>query len=227
MNEKVLLVEDEASIRRFTKIVLKKQGFNVLEADSGESGLDLVNKENPLVVLLDVMLPGINGFEVCKKIRENNPNIGIIMLTARSQDKDKIDGLNHGADDYLVKPFNPLELSARIQSLLRRMDSKSKSNSFKSGPFKIDLDSKIAYKDVLQLNLTPKEFLLLKILIENKNKVLNRSELLDLVWGYNYIGDPKIVDVNIRRLRSKLEEVPSEPNYVETIWGMGYRWKEN
>jgi DNA-binding response OmpR family regulator len=227
MNEKVLLVEDEASIRRFTKIVLKKQGFNVLEADSGETALDLVNKENPLVVLLDVMLPGINGFEVCKKIRENNPNIGIIMLTARSQDKDKIKGLTHGADDYLVKPFNPLELSARIQSLLRRMDSKIKSTDIKSGPFKIDLDGKLAYKDTLQLNLTPKEFLLLKILIENKNKVLNRSELLDLVWGYNYIGDPKIVDVNVRRLRSKLEDVPSDPEYVETIWGMGYRWKEN
>ncbi|SHH99469.1 response regulator transcription factor [Clostridium grantii] len=227
MNEKVLLVEDEASIRRFTKIVLKKHGFNVLEADSGEAGLDIVNQESPLVVLLDVMLPGINGFEVCKKIRETNPNIGIIMLTARSQDKDKIEGLNHGADDYLVKPFNPLELSARIQSLLRRMDSKSKSNNLISGPFKIDLDAKLVSKDNLQLNLTPKEFLLLKILIENKNKVLNRSELLDLVWGYNYIGDPKIVDVNVRRLRSKLEKNPSEPDYVETIWGMGYIWKEN
>ncbi|GAA0178009.1 response regulator transcription factor [Clostridium sediminicola] len=227
MNEKILLVEDEASIRKFTKIVLEKEGFRVVTAESGEQGLELVNKENPIIVLLDIMLPGITGFEVCKKIRSNYTDIGIIMLTARGQDNDKICGLNNGADDYVVKPFNPLELSARIKSLLRRMKSETIENFIKSGPFKLDLDNQIAYKDEIELSLTPKEFLMLKILMQNKNKALSRSELLDLVWGYNYFGDTKIVDVNIRRIRSKLEEMPSNPSYVETVWGTGYRWKEN
>lgn len=227
MNEKILLVEDEASIRKFTKIVLEKEGFKVLTAETGEIGLELVNKENPIIVLLDIMLPGITGLDVCKKIRSNYTDIGIIMLTARGQDTDKICGLNNGADDYVVKPFNPLELSARIKSLLRRMKSETIENLINSGPFKLDLDNQVAYKNDIQLSLTPKEFLMLKILMQNKNKALSRSELLDLVWGYNYFGDTKIVDVNIRRIRSKLEETPSNPSYVETVWGTGYRWKEN
>lgn len=227
MNEKILLVEDEASIRKFTKIVLEKEGFKVLTAESGELGLELVNKENPIIVLLDIMLPGITGLEVCKKIRSTYPDIGIIMLTARGQDNDKICGLNNGADDYVLKPFNPLELSARIKSLLRRIKSETIENLINSGPFKLDLDNQVAYKNDIQLSLTPKEFLMLKILMQNKNKALTRSELLDLVWGYNYFGDTKIVDVNIRRIRSKLEETPSNPSYVETVWGTGYRWKEN
>lgn len=227
MNEKILLIEDEASIRKFTKIILEKQGFRVFIAETGEKGLELVNKENPVIVLLDIMLPGIDGFEVCKKIRNNFTDIGIIMLTARGQDSDKISGLNNGADDYLVKPFNPLELAARIKSLLRRMSSEIMENTLKSGPFNLDLDNQTAYKNNIELSLTPKEYLMLKILMQNKNKALSRSELLDLVWGYNYIGDTKIVDVNIRRIRSKLEENPSNPDFVETAWGIGYRWKEN
>lgn len=227
MNEKILLIEDEASIRKFTKIILEKQGFKILTAETGEKGLELVTKENPVIVLLDIMLPGIDGFEVCKKIRNNFTDIGIIMLTARGQDNDKISGLNNGADDYLVKPFNPLELAARIKSLLRRMSSETIENTLKSGPFKLDLDNQTAYKNDVELSLTPKEYLMLKILMQNKNKALSRSELLDLVWGYNYIGDTKIVDVNIRRIRSKLEKTPSMPDFVETVWGTGYRWKEN
>ncbi|MCY6370120.1 response regulator transcription factor [Clostridium ganghwense] len=229
MSNKVLIIEDEESIRKFVKLVLDKQGFDVIQAPSGEEGLEKVNMENPNVILLDVMLPGIDGFQVCEIIRKEYPNMGIIMLTARGQDMDKVKGLEYGADDYMVKPFNPLELSARINSLLRRLNPSSEENSdiIVSGPFKLDLSCKVAYKNEVQLNLTPKEFLLLKIFMQNVNKALSRNKLLDLAWGYNFVGDPKIVDVNIRRLRNKLEDDPSSPNYLETVWGMGYRWKES
>lgn len=229
MSIKVLLIEDEESIRKFTKIVLRKEGYIIFEAGTGEEGLEILSLENPDIVLLDIMLPGINGFEVCEILRKNHPTTGVIMLTARGQNIDKVKGLKSGADDYMVKPFNPIELSARIQSLLRRLNPENieKTNLILSGPFKIDLDNKKSYKGSVELSLTPKEFLLLKIFIENKNKALSRGELLDIVWGYNFVGDPKIVDVNIRRLRSKLEDDASKPNYIETVWGMGYRWKEN
>ncbi|WP_461207134.1 response regulator transcription factor [Clostridium sp. DL1XJH146] len=229
MSIKVLLIEDEESIRKFTKIVLRKEGYIIFEAGTGEEGLEILALENPDIVLLDIMLPGINGFEVCDILRKNHPTIGVIMLTARGQNLDKVKGLQSGADDYMVKPFNPIELSARIQSLLRRLNPENitKNNLILSGPFKIALDNKKAYKGSVELNLTPKEFLLLKIFIENKNKALSRGDLLDIVWGYNFVGDPKIVDVNIRRLRSKLEDDASNPKYIETVWGMGYRWKEN
>ncbi|MCY6484912.1 response regulator transcription factor [Clostridium aestuarii] len=229
MHNKVLIIEDEDSIRKFVNLVLQKQGFEVIQAASGEEGLEKVNLENPDVIILDIMLPGIDGFKVCEIIREEYSNIGIIMLTARGQDLDKIGGLESGADDYMVKPFNPLELSARINSLLRRIKASDKdpSNLLISGPFKIDLNCKIAYKNNAELTLTPKEFLLMKIFIQNINKALSRNKLLDLVWGYNFVGDPKIVDVNVRRLRNKLEDNPSSPNYIETVWGVGYRWKES
>lgn len=229
MNNKVLIIEDEEPIRKFVKLVLSKHGFEVIQASSGEEGLDKVNIETPSVILLDLMLPGINGFKVCEIIRKEYPDIGIIMLTARSQDMDKIKGLEYGADDYMVKPFNPLELSARIHSLLRRLKPSDEENSdiVTSGPFKIDMSCKIAYKNEMELSLTPKEFLLLKIFMQNSNKALSRNKLLDLAWGYNFVGDPKIVDVNVRRLRNKLEDDASSPNYLETVWGMGYRWKEN
>lgn len=229
MNNKVLVVEDQESIRKFIKLALEKQNFEVIQASSGEEGIEKVILENPIVVVLDIMLPGIDGFKVCEILRKDHPNIGIIMLTALGQDIDKIKGLEFGADDYMVKPFNPLELSARINSIVRRMTfSKDEpSNLLVSGPFKVDLSSKIAYKNDTKLNLTPKEFLLLKVFIENTNKALSRDKLLDLVWGYNFVGDPKIVDVNVRRLRNKLEDSPSSPSYLETVWGMGYRWKED
>ncbi|KOA18944.1 alkaline phosphatase synthesis transcriptional regulatory protein PhoP [Clostridium homopropionicum DSM 5847] len=229
MNNKVLIIEDQESIRKFIKLALEKQSFKVVQASSGEEGIEKVISESPQVVVLDIMLPGIDGFKVCEILRKEYPNIGIIMLTALGQDIDKIKGLEFGADDYMVKPFNPLELSARINSIIRRMTlvSDSTSNILTSGPFKIDLDSKIAYKNDEILNLTPKEFFLLKVFIENMNKALSRDKLLDLVWGYNFVGDPKIVDVNVRRLRNKLEDSPSSPCYLETVWGMGYRWKED
>jgi len=229
MNNKVLIIEDQESIRKFIKLALEKQSFKVIQASSGEEGIEKVISENPQVVVLDIMLPGIDGFKVCEILRKEYPNIGIIMLTALGQDIDKIKGLEFGADDYMVKPFNPLELSARINSIMRRMTlvSDNASNILTSGPFKINLDSKIAYKNDEILSLTPKEFFLLKVFIENINKALSRDKLLDLVWGYNFVGDPKIVDVNVRRLRNKLEDSPSSPCYLETVWGMGYRWKED
>ncbi|CAG7839188.1 regulator [Clostridium novyi B str. ATCC 27606] len=225
---KVLVIEDELSISKFIKLVLQKQDFEVIQAFSGEDGIKKVTTENPVVIILDIMLPGIDGFKVCEILRKNHPKVGIIMLTALGQDVDKIKGLEYGADDYMIKPFNPLELAARITSLIRRMSFSNDTSSriLISEPFKVDLNSKIAYKNEEKLNLTPKEFLLLKIFIENIGISLSRDKLLDLAWGYNFVGDPKIVDVNIRRLRSKLEDDPSYPKYLQTVWGTGYIWKE-
>ncbi|GAA0114593.1 response regulator transcription factor [Clostridium senegalense] len=226
---KILVVEDEMSIRKFLKISLKRESFNVLEAENGEDGVQKAREENPDIVILDIMLgKGIDGFKVCEILKKDYPEIGVIMLTARGQDSDKINGLEFGADHYLVKPFNPLELVAIIKSLLRRMQYSKKEkedNYLYSGEFKLDIYSKKVYKNNIELDLTPKEYMIIKIFIENRGKAFSRDELLDMVWGYNYVGDNKIVDVNIRRLRSKIEEVPSEPVYIETVWGTGYRWR--
>ncbi len=223
---KILIVEDEESIRKFIKISLKREKFEVFEASSAEEGLQKTLQETPDVIILDIMLPGMNGFEFCEKLKKQNESIGVIILTARGQDVDKIMGLTFGADDYMVKPFNPLELTARINSLLRRIKhtNKEESNFINSREFKIDLYSKKIFKNDIELDLTPKEFLLMKMFIQNPSKALSRDELLNVVWGYEYMGDTKIVDVNIRRLRSKVEKNPSEPQYIETVWGTGYRW---
>ena len=223
---KILIVEDEESIRKFIKISLKRQKFEVFEAASAEEGLQKTLQETPDVVILDIMLPGMDGFELCEKLKKQYENIGIIILTARGQDMDKIMGLEFGADDYMVKPFNPLELTARINSLLRRMKyvNKENTNFIHSGNFRIDKYSKKIFKEDLELDLTPKEFLIMKMFIQNPGKALSRDELLNVVWGYEFIGDTKIVDVNIRRLRSKVEKDPSNPKHIETVWGTGYRW---
>lgn len=223
---KILIVEDEESIRKFIKISLKREKFEVFEAASAEEGLQKILQETPDIVILDIMLPGMNGFELCEKLKIQNTNIGIIILTARGQDMDKIMGLEFGADDYMVKPFNPLELIARINSLLRRMKyiNKEESKFINSREFRIDLYSKKIFKNDIELDLTPKEFLLMKMFIQNPSKALSRDELLNVIWGYEFIGDTKIVDVNIRRLRSKVEKDPSRPQYIETVWGTGYRW---
>ncbi|WP_234122813.1 response regulator transcription factor [Clostridium hydrogenum] len=227
MDKKVLIVEDEASIRGFIKINFKRNNFIVIEAESGEEGIEKAKIENPTIVILDVMLPGIDGFKTCELLRKQFPNIGIIILTARSQDMDKIMGLEFGADDYMIKPFNPLELIARVNAILRRMSSNSKNedNILISGVFKIDNTAMKIYKDGRELELTPKEYSLVKIFVENQGKALSRAELLDQVWGYSYLGDTKIVDVNIRRLREKIEDDSSNPKYIETVWGVGYRWR--
>ena len=221
---KILLVEDEESIRGFLKINLQRNNFNVIEAGSGEEGVELANKEKPKIAILDVMLPGIDGFMVCNKLRSTFPEMGIIMLTAKGQDMDKIMGLEYGADDYIVKPFNPLEVVLRVKALLRRLGEDDKTK-LQLGPFVIDLYSQKVLKNNIEIDVTPKEYLLMKIFIENPNKAFSRDELLDLVWGKNYFGDAKIIDVNIRRLRAKIEDKPSTPDYIETVWGIGYRWK--
>lgn len=224
---KILVVEDEVSIRGFLKINLIRNGFEVIEAGTGEEGIEKAIKENPSIAILDVMLPGIDGFQVCEKLRKEHEEIGIIMLTAKGQDMDKIMGLEYGADDYIVKPFNPIEVILRIKALLRRVNINNKySNEEKliHGPFVIDLYSKKLLKNGIEIDVTPKEYALIKLFIENPNKGFSRDELLDLIWGYNYFGDAKLIDVNIRRLRAKIEDNPSEPKYIETIWGVGYRW---
>jgi len=224
----ILVVEDEDSIRKFIKINLEREGFYVLEAETGEKALDIARKENIDVVVLDIMLPGIDGFEVCKILREEYDRIGIIMLTAKSQDVDKIIGLQAGTDDYMVKPFNPLELVLRIKSLLRRMDkNKVDKDIIVDGPFKIDKYSRKFYKNGKEIDLTPTEYAIIKLFIENPGKAFNRDEILNLVWGYDFVGDTKIVDVNIRRLRSKIEDDSKKPLFIETVWGVGYRWRDS
>ncbi|MBO1264283.1 response regulator transcription factor [Proteiniclasticum sp. SCR006] len=225
---KILICEDESSIRAFLKINFERNGFSVIEAGSGEEALRLTELEKPHVAVLDVMLPGIDGFEVCRRLRETHPNIGIIMLTAKGQDLDKISGLEHGADDYVVKPFNPTEFILRTKALIRRLeDAKGIGEEGKllvSRVFTMDKYSQTLKKGEEYIELTPKEFAIMKIFLENEGKAFSRDELLNLVWGYDFIGDPKIVDVNMRRLRAKIEDNPSEPRYIETVWGTGYRW---
>ncbi len=227
---KILLVEDEVSIRKFIKINLEREGFEVFEAGSGEEGLEIAEKEKPAIVLLDIMLPGMDGFEVCDRLRKSFPHLGIIMLTAKAEDYDKIMGLQSGTDDYLTKPFNPTELTLRIKSLERRLGSDSKEEKkgerfLESGIFKVDVYGHKFYKDGVEVELTPTEHEIVKFFITNANRALSRDEILNAVWGEEFLGDSKIVDVNIRRLRSKVEEDAAHPVYIETVWGVGYRWK--
>ena len=226
---KILLVEDEESIRSFLKINLERNSFQVIEAGTGEEGIEKALLEKPEIIILDVMLPGIDGFQVCSRLRKEFPNAGIIMLTAKGQDMDKIMGLEFGADDYIIKPFNPLEVVLRVKAILRRIgiseDESSNKNKLMGGPFIIDLYSQKLLKDNKEIDVTPKEYMLMKLFIENPNKAFTRDELLNLICGYNFFGDPKIIDVNIRRLRSKIEDDSSNPQYIETVWGIGYRWK--
>ena len=222
--KKILIVEDEESIRGFLKINLKRNGYEVIEVDNGEDGIKIAINEKPAIVILDVMLPGIDGFNVCKRIREEEKNIGIIMLTAKSQDIDKITGLEYGADDYIVKPFNPMELLLRIKAILRRIGDEEEKRTIEQGRFKIDTYAKKVFKSDKEIDLTPKEYSIIKLFLENPEKAFSRDELMDLIWGENYIADPKIVDVNIRRLRMKVEDDPSVPKHLVTVWGMGYKW---
>lgn len=222
-----MLVEDEESIRKFVKINLEREGYIIFEAGSGEEGIEVARRERPDIVVLDIMLPGIDGFEVCKTLRGEFPNLGIIMLTAKAEDYDKIMGLQYGTDDYLTKPFNPTELTLRIKSIERRLEPEEvkESNLIVDPPFKIDSYSRKFYKDDEELELTPTEYQIIKIFMTNPGKAMTRDEILRLVWGDDFLGDSKIVDVNIRRLRSKIETNPAKPNYIETVWGTGYRWK--
>lgn len=228
MANKILVVEDEEAIRGFIKVNLKRNNFDVIEAGSGEEALEKLD-ESINIVLLDVMLPGINGYEVCAKARELFPQLGVIILTAKGQEENKIEGLEAGADDYIVKPFSPKELLARINSLLRRLsihvdESNEDAKELVTGIFKMNIEERRFTKNNGEIELTPIEFSLVKYFMENANKAVHRDEILNNVWGYNYVGDFKIVDVNIRRIRQKIEEDPSNPKYIEKVWGYGYRW---
>lgn len=226
---KVLIMEDEESIRSFIVLNLKRNGFDVLEAADGLEAMKIINAVSDIdIALLDVMVPGIDGFEVCRRIRENNERIGIIFLTAKVQEQDKVYALSVGADDHVSKPFSPTELIARIQSLLRRVNVHRETAAkvtFESGPFSLDLISKQFKRNGQAIELTPTEFSLVQFFLEKENTPLSRDVLLDHVWGKEYMGDPKIVDVNIRRLRQKIEGNPSEPEFLQTVWGHGYKWK--
>ncbi|ADY56122.1 two component transcriptional regulator, winged helix family [Syntrophobotulus glycolicus DSM 8271] len=224
---KILVVEDEESIRRFITLNLNAAGYLVSEAVSGEEALDKLKMLDPDIVVLDIMLPGIDGFEVCQHICATMPETRVIMLTARGQDTDKILGLELGADDYIVKPFNPIELTARIKAVLRRRNGpKETKQVLNCGKLCLDITANKLFKDELEIELTPNEFALLKFFMENQGKALKRYEILNAVWGENYFGDTKTLDVHIRRLREKIEDHPSYPDYIKTVWGSGYRWQQ-
>lgn len=225
----VLVVEDDDSIRRFVTIQLERSGFEVTESALGGQALSSLHAKKPDVVVLDLNLPDMDGFEFCTKLREVDPYIAIIILTARGGDLDKIKGLELGADDYMVKPFNPLELAARIRTVLRRTSHAARParNVLHSGPIRLDLDANKLYKRDCWIELTPKEQLIVKVFLENPDKALSRDELLNLVWGEDYVGDPKTIDVHIRKLREKIEDDSSRPQLIETVWGLGYRWRKD
>ena len=228
--KKVLVLEDEANIRGFIVINLRRAGYEVVEAESGEEALEKLKAQRDIrVALLDVMLPGIDGFEVCRRLRANDANIGIIMLTARSQEMDKVTGLMTGADDYVTKPFSPAELTARVDALMRRSggaEPEEKTGELVSPPFTLNLRNRALEKNGERVKLTQVEYSLMKLFMKNPGKALSREEILDTVWGHDYFGELKIVDVNIRRLRMKVEDEPSHPTHIMTVWGYGYRWEE-
>ncbi len=225
--KKVLVLEDESSIRGFIVINLRRAGYEVVEAESGEEALEKLQENHDIrVALLDIMLPGIDGFEVCRRIRASNSRIGIIMLTARSQEMDKVTGLMTGADDYVTKPFSPAELTARVDALMRRSGGGNEESSgvLCQEPFVLNTRNRTLEKNGVRLKLTQVEYSIVKMFMENPGKALSREEILDMVWGRDYFGELKIVDVNIRRLRLKIEDNPTNPVYLTTVWGYGYKW---
>lgn len=224
--KKVLVLEDESSIRSFIVINLRRAGYEVIEAESGEEALEkLKSNSDTRVALLDIMLPGIDGFEVCRRIRASNSRIGIIMLTARSQEMDKVTGLMTGADDYVTKPFSPAELTARVDALMRRSGGMEEhTGEISQPPFLLNTRNRTLEKDGQRIKLTQVEYAIMKMFMENPGKALSREEILDLVWGRDYFGELKIVDVNIRRLRLKIEDNATNPTYITTVWGYGYKW---
>ena len=229
MARKVLVLEDESSIRGFIVINLTRAGYEVIEAESGEEALELLQKNSDVrVALLDIMLPGIDGFEVCRRIRATNTTIGIIMLTARSQEMDKVTGLMTGADDYVTKPFSPAELTARVDALFRRagggLAAPEQTGEIVQPPFRLNTRDRTLEKNGERVKLTQVEYAIMKMFMENPGKALSREEILDMVWGRDYFGELKIVDVNIRRLRLKIEDNAQNPTYITTVWGYGYKW---
>ena len=225
--KKVLILEDEVNIRSFVVINLKRAGYDVIEAGTGEEALEKLRMIPDIgVAILDIMLPDIDGFEVCRRIRASNKQIGVIMLTARTQEMDKVTGLMTGADDYVTKPFSPAELTARIDALFRRMggDSNAGSELLKSGPFIMNTRNHTLEKNGNRIRLTQVEYAILKLFMQNPGRALSREDILSSVWGREYEGELKIVDVNIRRLRIKIEDDATTPTYITTVWGFGYKW---
>lgn len=228
MGKKVLVVDDEKLIVKGIRFSLEQDGMEVDCAFDGEEALEYAKKNKYDLVLLDVMLPKLTGFEVCQQIREFS-NVPIIMLTAKSEDMDKILGLEYGADDYITKPFNILEVKARIKAIMRRTGTKEtekkNENVISISDMKMDRESRRVFIQNKEVNLTTKEFEVLELLIMNPGKVYSRDNLLKIIWGEDYPGDVRTVDVHIRRLREKIEANPSEPKYVQTKWGLGYFFK--
>lgn len=229
--KRVLIAEDESAIREFIVINLKRGGYDVIEAEDGAMALELYEAcgGEVDVALLDVMMPNLDGFEVCKRLRTMNNNIGIIMLTAKTQEMDKITGLMNGADDYVTKPFSPTELVARVDAIYRRvaMNNVPKTNSadiIELGEFKLNLRSRSLTKNGRYIELTQVEFQMMEYFFTNPGAALSRTDILNKVWGNEYFGEEKIVDVNIRRLRMKIEDDASIPKHLTTIWGIGYKW---
>lgn len=225
----ILIVEDEISIGEIVEINLKMAHHDVTRVTNAEDALTLINGGRRFdVAILDIMLPGMNGIYLCEHIRKNDDKIGIIMLSAKSQEYDKVTCLSVGADDYMTKPFGMQELLARVESLLRRLNRTgalpANDEILQSGPFTLDLKSRVLYKNKQMIDLTSVEFSIMELFFRNKDTALVREKILEGVWGDNYYGDVKIVDVNIRRLRLKIEEDPSNPQHIVTIWGYGYRW---
>lgn len=225
MSKRVLVVDDEKLIVKGIRFSLEQEGMEVDCAYDGEEALEKAKEKEYDMILLDIMLPKLTGLEVCQQIREFS-SVPIIMLTAKGEDMDKILGLEYGADDYITKPFNILEVKARIKAIMRRMRKEEAKESFGktlvSGDLKLDCKGRRVFIAGKEINLTAKEFDVLELLAKNPNKVYSRENLLNLVWGYEYPGDVRTVDVHIRRLREKIEAVPSDPKYVHTKWGIGY-----
>ena len=225
--KKILVLEDEANIRSFVVLNLSRAGYEAIEAGTGEEALEQL-RLNPdvRVAILDIMLPDMDGFEVCRRIRASNSKIGIIMLSARTQEMDKVTGFMTGADDYVTKPFSPMELTARIDALYRRIGGEMMDDGeIQQPPFVLNTRKRTLEKNGQRVKLTQVEYAIMKMFMENPGKALSREEILKFVWGENYLGELKIVDVNIRRLRVKIEDEPTSPISITTIWGYGYKWE--
>ena len=230
--KRVLVAEDEASIREFVVINLKRNGYDVVEASDGAQAIEKYKACNGDidVAILDIMMPYVDGLEVCKQLRAMNANLGIIMLTAKTQEMDKVSGLLIGADDYVTKPFSTSELMARVDVLYRRVEmsaglaDNSHANVITSGEFELNMRNRTLTKNGVPIELTQVEFQIMEYLFTNPGAALSRNDILKEVWGASYYGEEKIVDVNIRRLRMKIEDTPSNPKHLTTVWGLGYKW---
>ena len=226
MARNILVVEDDNNISNLIKMYLDKEGFDVRIAADGGKAVEEFKEKEPDLVLLDVMLPKMNGFEICQNLRDAGSTVPIIMLTAKVEDMDKIMGFEYGADDYMTKPFSPAELTARIDALYRRIgsDTQSDSGELTQGPFVLNTRNRTLDKEGKRIKLTQVEYAIMKLFMQNPGRALSREDILTTVWGRDYDGELKIVDVNIRRLRIKIEDDATEPEYITTVWGYGYKW---